>query len=241
MNTYLCLLNKDTLFELLVRFHYPDLETLVSAYPQLRLRLVVETTYFRERWNAYNLHVEIKETSDQLEEIVVDRRNVRHGLTKINANNPAMAFIFYEIQYVNDVKHGIEIRMDRNGTISHYRHDDIYSGNLVAQYRSDGRLEQRVTGYSPDGDYDGPVIYNFHNGSVNWWDYRHDGKPAYHVSWHAEGNRSGSWYRLGEGYHGMRTSWFVNGICSKKGKFVDGFKQGIHQLFLYKWSAQKRT
>lgn len=54
------ILAKDTLFEVLIRMHYSDLINFKIAYP--KVLSMTETSYFKERWNAYNIRSETHTT-----------------------------------------------------------------------------------------------------------------------------------------------------------------------------------
>jgi antitoxin component YwqK of YwqJK toxin-antitoxin module len=143
------LLDKDSIFELLVRTHYPDLQNILEAYPELFN--MTETTYFKTRWKEYNIRtIEQRNIHIVGKDIIeIDRLGRRHGMTRSVDSKGEL----YEInQYVNNVRHRLEMR--------YYNNDKVQ----WTIYWYNGLKQGTATHYRPDGS----VYETTYNSSTPW-------------------------------------------------------------------------
>lgn len=109
MNTYLSLLDRSSIFELLLRLHYPDLIAVCKSHNYLYK--ITTTPWFQEKWKEYNITTEIVVTRGYYNEIdiiqhkQVDRQGMKHGLTLAYFEN---GFLLSKCDYIQDVKNGYE-------------------------------------------------------------------------------------------------------------------------------------
>lgn len=97
------LLNRDCLFEIGVRAHYPDLVNLCQVKPELKDISI--SPHFQEQWRKHNIRMEFKLIDIfHREDRKVDRRGHRHGLCR--DYNPVYNARNSECYYVNDIQHG---------------------------------------------------------------------------------------------------------------------------------------
>jgi hypothetical protein len=75
------LLDKSSLFALLVRMHYPDLVNLCKV--QNYLYEITTTPWFQQEWKKYNIKMIVEEKDSELRHSECDRLGNWHGLTTI--------------------------------------------------------------------------------------------------------------------------------------------------------------
>lgn len=198
MNTYFCLLDMASLFQVLLRIHYPDLLNLIEARPYLK-KLIHNGKHFQHEWNRYNLHLEIiKQDNTWIRQI--DRLRKKHGHCIVRNDR----FILSDTQYIQDVIHGIEYKYyDMTGlkrSTVNYKNNKRHG--LATYYNADGTLHQQydyiddvVNGYVIKYFYGTNVVYEkaqYINGKrqgpcLTYWPDGTLKKDESYDSWNLEG------------------------------------------------------
>ena len=97
MNTYLEYLDDASLFQLLVRLHYPDLINLCKATPYLWK--ITCTPWFQESWKKYNVNVhDGRYTTEE-----VDTNGLKHGICWTYGSQQQL---LSEVEYVQGLRCG---------------------------------------------------------------------------------------------------------------------------------------
>ena len=159
MNTRFCLLDMASLFQILVRLHYPDLLNMVQARPYLTR--VIQTKHFQNEWNKYNLRLEII-NQDNTWIRQIDRLNKKHGHCVVrNAR-----FILSDTQYIQDIIHGIEYTYhDMTGSKkSEINYANGVKCGVSTYYNVDGSLHQSYE--YVNGAITGQVLKYFHGANI---------------------------------------------------------------------------
>ena len=179
------LLDNASLFEILVRTHYTDLQSLFEVYPTLRL--ITESQYFKDTWAEYNIHTveqDIGTLHKPLKAISeVDRLGHKQGTTKIYEHTDVL---IKTIQYANNVQNGLTIWY-YSDTIqcTEYWHRGSKQG-LVTWYRTDGTVLNTCT-YVDNKKHGLEISYG--GDIIHWQEWFNDARHGKDVEWYPGGNR----------------------------------------------------
>lgn len=216
--TYLGFLDKASLFELLLRFHYIDLWNLCKV--RTYLYKIITTEYFQEEWKKYNITTVI----GAITQTDIDRSDLQHGKTisiSISEIN--------EIDYVQDKIHGLYKVKKKNG--------DLVEVATYVEHMQHGRTTQ----YKGDG---GVIYLSYVNdklhgvckrdnsasgGHIHMVEYADDLKNGLQLSWFPSAGRQ-QMYRWKEGkMHGLYREWFENGVKKEESTYVEGKYHGSYK------------
>jgi antitoxin component YwqK of YwqJK toxin-antitoxin module len=211
-NTLLGMLDQSSLFQLLVRLHYPDLINLCKS--RNYLYKITCTEWFIDSWKKYNVWTKsIKPASRHIIFREVDRLGVKHGLTQ-KYREGTMSDVLNEL-IENTIYHQGIIQSSNiySPVLQSYTYtyiDDIQYINIVSYntfctiydlYKNKWRCGLQKIYYE-----DGVIIWDEHNGSG-----------------------LGLWH----GRHGVYIKWWPHGGLKKMGTYKYGKKNGI----FHKWSV----
>jgi antitoxin component YwqK of YwqJK toxin-antitoxin module len=226
--TYFSLLDKDSLFALLLRLHYDDLWNLCKT--KNYLYKITCTPHFQDEWTKYNIRTEIVTVVDDrdhdyqsdaeptmIEHRQVDRLNRQHGSTDSYFEDETL---YSQCDYVAGVKQG---------------HELIYEGGLLCHripYVQNVKHGARIAYYNhcEGGSLDSYVNGKFHGLDWSYGVYLRDQcysfQDGIYLKWHPNGGLKEMGFHR-KGYkHGIQREWFETGIKQREYTMVNGSNKG---------------
>jgi hypothetical protein len=207
---YLNLLDKSSSFELLVRLHYSDLQSIIIAHPEL-FRLT-QSDHFRDRWKLYNIHTieeNIGEFIPNQAIVEVDRLGNRHGLARVGNKKT--------LSYVNGLLHGLEIDYHDRGKVrmKTYWHNGLKQGTST-HYRDDGSVYETIM--FVNGKRHGPTI-KYSAGEITWQEWFNGTRHGKFFEWYSNGGRSRESTTTNGILDGIHRHW--NNQGQLRGKYIN--------------------
>ena len=148
MKSRLDLLDNASLFSLLVRTHYDDLQNILEGKPELRD--ITETAHFLDEWSRYNITTVVKETPERYVVKIseqVDRLGRKHGKhTEWCSNYDGSMYKSRECNYKCGQCHGVYI----SWYSPHQTRTPHQIQNCTSTYYN-GRLDGVLTTYDSTG------------------------------------------------------------------------------------------
>jgi antitoxin component YwqK of YwqJK toxin-antitoxin module len=184
MNTYFALLDKSSLFEILIRMHYPDVETILIARPYLKD--IVKTNHFEIEWTKYNVSASEKHYKFDKSVIVEerDRLGELHGSTSIYWVGSGLKIE----QYKQGLLHGnIKVWSSNGILIEDSRWAEGAKEGLDRTWRDDGTLVQSCL--FKHNKLNGVSTYYHNDGGITIAEYLNDFFHGCVVAWYANGQR----------------------------------------------------
>ena len=193
------LLDKSSLFELLIRLDYTELQSLLRAYPK-KLYRITNGDHFNNAWNKYNLRTFgwINETGDKVV-TEYDRHDLKHGVETVYIDHVK----FSTTQYSQDKQHGLTRHWYANGT--------LYSCVTFV----DGQRNGSAYGYQRDGSLDWVRSYknNLLDGLCKTYN-----SDTQNTTW--------TGYKSNKA-HGKSYWFYDNGQLYCEFTYVDGVRHGV--------------
>lgn len=198
--SYFYFLHKDTVFEVLVRMHYSDLQNFKLSYPNVCA--MTETTYFINKWNAYNLRLETHTTQKcriaghppvaYVWEVQMDRLRNLHGkghkyILETYATNKQMVT---SEEYVQNKYHGTYIEYGQ--VYKTLNHEYTYDNGQVTKYITSGKdnhVYSTTYGSHNDHGRHGLHRHYYDDGRIHWLEFKNGKFDGVSICWHPNGSR----------------------------------------------------
>lgn len=233
VNTYFGFLDRASLFQLLLRLHYPDLINICKSQPYLYK--ITCTPHFQEEWKKYNITTIQKASKDQKDTTEVDRCNIKHGDHIVYFMDGTILAVF---PYIQNVKHGDTTQYFKDGrilrqtfingvengcrTYEHpnegiYSHENYVNGQCHGLWRfyADDWIRWREHEY---GQISGKVIQWHRTGAFHYIEtYKQGKKIGKQIYWYPNGYKHKEMITdiHGDSYRYYR-EWYENGNKKKE-------------------------
>jgi antitoxin component YwqK of YwqJK toxin-antitoxin module len=224
------ILDAGSLFELLLRFHYPDLQNFTRAYPNVSN--ITNNEYFKTKWHEYNIHVVTCILNTQTIDTEMDRSGVIHGsitVKNITDNNKIS-----QVHYIQNVRHGpyttwYYAMSNRIETCGHYE-DGLQEGKHIRYYQ-DGSICS-IHNFKQNQRHG--ITIEYEATQIFMMEYFANKLNGIAICWYITGGLKYRCRFVNDVNQGPYKSYHENGVKAEEGVYLNGKKNG----WVTKWHPQ---